>query len=60
MTSFKVPLVVMACALAAGCFARRSDEVEIEVEETVTTADTVPPTTVPRGPAPGWERRGEP
>lgn len=49
----------VALGLAAGCSARR-ETVEIEVEETITTTvvgNTT--TTARRGPAPGWERRGE-
>jgi hypothetical protein len=49
----------VALGLLAACAARRDAEIEIEVEETITTTGTVPPTTVPRGPAPGWERRGD-
>lgn len=49
----------VAVGLASGCLPRR-ERVEIEVEETITTTvvgNTT--TTVKRGPAPGWERRGE-
>jgi len=52
--------LVLLALIAWGCAARR-DTVEIEVEETITTTSTDnTTTTIRRGPAPGWERRGDP
>jgi|GEM_PF-5323268 len=55
-------VAVLGAAIGAGngCASRR-ETIEIEVEDTITTVETGNTTTTGRrGPAPGWERRGDP